>query len=274
MSPWIASVRALPMTFALYVFEACVAALGAFPLANELTRSAPRTLDPISLAHWLERLPSLGAPARVGAQGAALACAALLLVSPCLHMSWLSAIARREPVMESLHQGVRLWIRACLVSLWILAALALCAVPFAAAGWGIAQVLVHQLNDRVHDLIIVSALPLLAAFAFFAHVWNDLARARALHEGAFMGARRSLRFAVRPSVLLRALLWSGLGGLLVVASQLLLDDRAPALLLVFGLQLAVLLRLFLRSRWLAEALACADEIPGSGAREGFTGDGE
>ena len=272
MRAWIASVRALPMTFALYVFEAVLAALGVFPLANELARRAPTTNDAIGLAQWLERIPSQGASARVGAVGVALACAALLLVSPCLHMGWLSALSRRESVMDSLHQGVRLWIRACLVSLWIAAALALSAVPFAAAGWGISRVLARQLNDRVHDLVIVSALPLLAAFAFFAHVWHDLARARALHEGAFTSMRRSLRAAVRLSVLLRALLWGGLGGLLVVASQLLARDHAGALLLVGPLQLAILTRLLLRSRWLADALACADEGAESRAPEAFTED--
>jgi hypothetical protein len=266
MRAWIACVRALPVTFALYVIEACVAALAALPLASEFTRSAPVVEDATALAQWLERLLLLAAPARVGARGALLAFAALLLVSPGLHMTWLSALSRREYVMDSVTRGVRLWFRACLVSLWVAAGMLIFALPFVGAAWGVSRVLADQLNDRVHDLILVSALAPLACFAFFAHVWHDLARARALHEGAFASTRSSLRFALRPAVLSGALLWSGLGWSLLVAAQFAPSARLGAPLILVGLlQLAVLARLFLRSRWLTLALTCAEDGSESGA---------
>jgi hypothetical protein len=268
MRAWISAARALPMTFAIYLLEAAIAVLVGLPIATELAGRAPHGGDATALAQWLERGLQFAAPARVSAQGGALASAAVLLLAPWLQMAWFSALSRREPFVESLANGFRLWLRAGLVSLCVLLATGLALAPFAAAAWGVSRVLLDQLNDRVHDLTIAcAALPLLFV-ACFAHVWHDLARARALHEGAFRSTRRSLRFAIKPTIVLRALFWTGLGWSLLWAAQLVPTVRlAGPAGLVCALQISVMSRLFLRSRWLADALTCAEDDAGSRAFE-------
>ena len=185
-------------------------------------------------------------------------------------MAWLSALARRESVGASLSQGARLWTRACLVTLWVCLGSLLGLSPFVFAAWGLSELSASRLNDRVHDLgiacALLPALPLLVA----AFAWLDLARARALHEGAWTSTMRSLRTAIQPTTILRALLWTAAGWALFIAAQLAPLARwgGPALV-VFALQAAVLMRLFVRSRWLADALTCAEQGDESRADEAF-----
>jgi hypothetical protein len=156
-----------------------------------------------------------------------------------------------------------------MVSLWVALGSCLALAPIAASAFGLRSWLAGSPNDRVHDLALLAcaaaALPCLA----IAWIWHDLARARALSEGAFTSARRSLPAALRPALWLRALLWSGAGWGSVWVAELVsrraLGSAAP--IAVALLQAASLARLWLRGAWLADALTCADAPPASGADE-------
>ncbi|MFT3922539.1 MAG: hypothetical protein QM778_08395 [Myxococcales bacterium] len=270
MREWMSSMRALPMTFVIYLTEAALALVFGLPAALELTRSAPQGADSTADAERLEFLLGLGQAGRlVGATGL-FAGIALWLLAPWLQMAWLSALSRRESVGESLVQGARLYVRAQLLAIPVVIGVALSLVPFGVAAWGISQLSASQLNDRVHDLGIACALApglpvLLAGLA-----WLDLARARALHEGPWTSAVRSLRAALQPVTILRALFF-GLAGwtLFLLAQAPLLERLGGRPLVVLALQSAVLARLFLRSRWLADALTCAEASAGSRASEAY-----
>jgi hypothetical protein len=265
----LASARALPMCFVIYATEAALALIASLPFALELARDAPLGRDPSAQAEWLERLVHLGSAARVSGTSAALVLAPLLLLSPWLQLAWFSSLARGEPLGSSLATGARLWPRACMVSLWVALGLCLTLTPIAAGGFGLWRWLARHPNDRVHDLALLAcaaaALPCLA----LAWIWHDLARARALSEGAFTSARRSLPAALRPALWLRAGLWSGAGWAAVGVAELATwrGPGAAAPLAVALLQAASLARLWLRGAWLADALACADSASASGADE-------
>jgi len=264
------SVRALPMTFVIYVFEAVLALLAGLPAALELTRTAPHGADASSYAEWLEFLLGLGAPSRVASVSALLTLLLLGLLSPWLQMAWLSALARRESLGTSLATGARLWMRALWVTIPVALGIALALAPFGLAAWGISRLSAARLNDRVHDLGILCALLPALPITLAGFVWLDLARARALHEGAWTCAARSLRSAVQPLTIARAALWNAGGCVPYLLVHAALSERLSASpLLVAALQTAVLLRLLFRSRWLADALTCAERSGASGAQPAY-----
>src|SRR4051794_23493193 len=93
MIPWLAVLRALPVTFFVYLVQACAALLLGLPAALEVTHSAPSSYDASARAAWLE-LALTWAPAwRVLGTTALLTIAILLLLSPWLQMAWLAAIS-------------------------------------------------------------------------------------------------------------------------------------------------------------------------------------
>ena len=56
MRAWVSSVRALPMTFVIYLIEAAFASVSSLPAVLEFTGSAPRGRDASAQAQWLEYL--------------------------------------------------------------------------------------------------------------------------------------------------------------------------------------------------------------------------
>jgi hypothetical protein len=256
------------MTFVIYLIEAALAVVAGLPFALDFSNSAPRGHDLSARAQWLEYALSLGTPARLAVSTSALALATLYLLGPWLQMAWLSALGRREGLGESLATGARLWWRACLVTLWVSIGVLLGLAPFALAAWGLSRLSAARLNDRVHGLAIACALLPVLPVLIAACAWFDLARARALQEGAWTSAIRSLRTAIQPATIMRALLWSVAGWLLFIVAQVApLARWGGPPLLMFCLQTAVLMRLFVRSRWLADALTCAEHDDASRASE-------
>jgi hypothetical protein len=268
MNAWATVARALPLTFLIYVAQACAAWVAGFGPVLELSRHLPLDSRPLSQAVWLEGLLASVATLRASAITLGLTCLLLLLVSPGLHMAWLAALDAPTRPLRSLAQGTRLWLRGALVSLWVLMGLGLAALPFGLVAWGIAHWLGDDTSDRLRDLSLLCALLPLLPLAWFAHVWHDLARARALYQSSLKSTLGSLRDALRPHVQLSALGWSALALSAVLLTHWgAVQLEAPALAARVGiLQGGLLLRLILRSRWLARALACADSAPGSGAR--------
>ncbi len=262
MNAWMSTLRALPMTFTLFVLQAWVATLATLPIASEVTRSLPGGKAAVALAASLEQLLALGATLRPAGQSWLLLGLSWLVLSPWLQMAWLSNLAHQSSVGAALVAGTRLYVRACFVSLWVLLGATLVTAPLALSACGVWHFMADHPSDRLRDLLtlglILPALPLLG----LAHTWHDLARARALYESAFKAALHSARFALKPTLFLSAFLLAGVGWALVAVSQLVVDDHhiatQPSFVLVALLQSCLLARLVLRSRWLAQALACAE----------------
>ncbi len=272
MNNWLFAVRALPMTFTIFVLQAWVSSIATLPMIGELVRVAPNGKTAIALAASLEQALQMAPVLRTSSQTFLLLSLSWIVLSPWLQMAWFSAIAQRESVAASLATGGQLYLRACLVSLWVVLGFVLIAAPIALASYGIFRFMAEHPNDRVRDLLTVGLLlPALPALSI-AHFWHDLARARALHEPAFRATARSLRDAVRPQVLVQGLLLTGVGWAVVLASQLAEEHVSTQsnVVLIALLQSALLTRLVLRSRWLAEALTCAEGSRESRASESLT----
>jgi hypothetical protein len=262
MRRFAATMRALPVTFVVYVIEACSALLLSMPLGLELLDDGRATLShALGRAAWLDLLPSLMPALRVHGTSTLLHVGLLLLLAPWLQMAWLSALAQPMGVGRALAEGARLYLRAWLVTLWVVLLASLGSVPFLVAA-SVIERLLSEGDARVHDLLLSAAcLPLLLVL-WWAHVLHDLARARALTHGAWSSVRSSLGPALQPRVQLPGLLLAGLAlatqaAVWALVGRRTLDPYLPALAL---LQLACLLGLFLRSLWLAHALACAEQI--------------
>lgn len=260
MTRWLCALRALPMTFFIYVLQAWTAVLIALPAANELVARVPTGQPASAHALALERIFQLGSDLRLVALPSLLAGLTWLLVTPFLHIAWLSALARREAFGASLATGGRLYLRACIVSAWVFLGLLAALTPWAGLSYGVYHYIADLPNDRIRDVTCATLLLPLLPSLFIAHTWHDLARARALEEPALRAAMRSVRSALRPRVLLQSLLYSLVGFALLALGQIieLPFPDASHELLVAALQTSLLARLFLRSRWLCDALACAD----------------
>jgi hypothetical protein len=255
---WAAVARALPVLFAIYALQACAALVMALPAGLELVASAPVGFDAVARAEWLDMLLAWRVPARLTGLNALSIALVWLLLSPWLHMAWLSALSEPESLGTSLARGARLWLRATLVSCFVLLFASLAATPCLLAAWKLPALQAIRSDDRRHDLTVLLSLLPLAPVAALAHVWHDLARARALTQGWFSSTLQSLRDSLRITCLVSAGVWSGLGWSAVVASHCLSQRFASALVVqVALLQAGMLVRLVLRSRWLARTVACA-----------------
>ena len=260
-SPRARALRALPFTFVLYVFEALLALLATMPFALEaLLALGSHAWDPTQAARTLDAVFDLAPALRSAAGASVLSLIVLGALSPWLQMSWLSALAQARPPLAALAAGWRLILRACLVSLWVLLATALAALPFALAAYFTHRGLEHSTDARFHDLTLLALLAPLALLFAFAWLVHELARASALRFGAFTSVRRALPMALRGGLWLRALGLSAAGYGAIAIAQLqsgwLPASALRAMLVVLALQSALLARTFLRSLWLANALTC------------------
>lgn len=264
-----AAVRALPVTFVVYMVEACLALLLTLPIGLELLDDGRASLSSaLGRAAWLDLLPALAPALRMHATASVLHLVLLLLLAPWLHLSWLYALSRPSGVGPALGEGARLYLRAWLVTFWVALVATLASAPFLVSAALVERVLGDG-DARLHDLVLATVcLPLLPVL-WWAHVLHDLARARSLTRGAWAAVRSSLTDAARIKVQLVALLLSAAASGAAVVAWLLVGrgtvpQNVPAFLL---LQLACLLALFLRSVWLAHTVACAEHSVTS--RDGY-----
>jgi hypothetical protein len=265
----VAALRALPVTFALYVVEAVLAITLTVPLGMELSSDA-RALGTrvlfraAAIERGLQLLPAL----RVQGRALALGTVLLLLLTPLLSMTWLSALSGPLGVSRALEQGARLYLRACAVSLAVGLLLALALAPWALFAYSADTWIDLSTHARLHDLLLLgcvgTALPVLWIF----HVAHDLARAFALRRGALASVRLGLAAAISLRAPLVALALFALG-LLVGASPLLLTTAASRLgemSSIALLQGACFGALGVRSLWLAYALTCTERYATSRVR--------
>jgi len=263
MNPWIAVARALPLTFVVYVSSMLMGAAQAWPAALELNRLdlSPTGPDAARIATyesliamlpvWRTQLISLG-----------LACLAYALVSPWLHMAWLSALSEPKGPIVALNAGIRLVPRALVTSLCVALGCALLLAPWLVGAWMLHDWLEPRVNVRVRDLSTVLMLSPCLPALIVGLAWHDLARARCLTAGGFSSALRSIPDALHPSVVARYLMWWGLGVFLFLVAQIAIGSKnapfVPAFIAIALTQAAALGRSIARSRWLAEALQRAD----------------
>ena len=210
MRPLVAALRALHVTFVILVVEAGLATLVATPLVLELERGLPGTLDALGRAQLLD-LAVRGSPFRSWPLQLLLALGLAAVLAPLLQMAWLTALSQPTGAGRALGEGGRLWLRAVLVTLLVLLGLALLSAPFALTAWALHRALDPAIDARAHDLALLAALAPIVPLAFVSHVWHDLARARALAEGALRSVTRSARQALRLGVLVQAAGWSCAG---------------------------------------------------------------
>lgn len=272
MTPLSLALRALPFTFVVYVLQALLASFVALPSGIELARALrASSWDRVHWARLLDALPELSALTRGGALSALIATVVLLVLGPWLHMSWLAALDDLSTPLRALARGARVTVRAWWVSLLVLLVLVLGCAPFLLIAYSVHVGLESTTDARFHDLTLALVLSPLVPVVLFAHTLHDLARARALYRGALDAVVRGLRVALSVRLLLRSLgLWL-LGTALVLAAQLLsawVDGSFRFLITVAALQTALLGRLFVRSIWLGDALACVlpDHGPLAGHR--------
>lgn len=248
---------ALLVTFLVYAIESVIAALVSVPWAVELSqRIPPRPFQDLDGALLLESLDALTAIARGSLSSLALAATLVLLLAPWLHMAWLSALHTPAALAESLTHGFLLIPRALLVSLWVLG----CALlPVALLG-GLGYVVHVQLIEdaRHHDLALLGVLAGLSLLAFLAATVHDLARASALSQPASRALRAGLR-GLTPRILMTSFGCAGASLALFAVGQLAASSMPDgSLMQALGLvllQISLLARRFVRSLWLACAVA-------------------
>jgi hypothetical protein len=255
------ALRALPVTFAIYVVEAVLALWCAGPLGLELGDDARATLTTaLGRAIWLDRASELAPALRVSGRSSLLALLVLLLLSPWLQMAWLHALARPLGMRRALEQGSRLYLRALSTSLLLACVGALLLLPWAGAAWLCHALVSAPARARVHDLLLCALLSPCALVLVYLHLAHDLARARALTDGVFRAVRVGLRTALRASVVLAGL--SLFAAALAVRGLHFYAFRHDAQLGAFGgallLQAACLAALFVRSLWLSVCLTCTE----------------
>lgn len=272
MTPLSLALRALPFTFVIYVLQALLASFVALPSGIELARALrASSWDRVHWARLLDALPELAALTRGGALSALIAAVVLLVLGPWLQMSWLAALDDLCTPLRALARGARVTVRAWLVSLLVLLVLVLGCAPFLLIAYSVHVGLESTTDARFHDLTLALVLAPLLPVVLFAHTLHDLARARALYRGVLDALVRGLRVALSVRLLLRSLgLWL-LGTALVLSAQLLaswVDGSFRFLVTVAALQTALLGRLFVRSIWLGDALACV--LPDHGPTAGQT----
>jgi hypothetical protein len=249
------ALRALPLTFLIFVVEVMLAVFASFPISVELApRLATFARDPAAALdpHSLHELGSL---ARAFARAHGLSGLVLLALAPWLQLSWLNALAEPQSPLAALARGARGLPRAWLLSLGLGLTFALCAAPWLGLAYGISAWLGHESNAQQVDLTVLACLlPLLPVAVYFLLV-HDLARAASLESRSMRSLWRGLRAALRVRT------WGP--GVAALAVGLVLPAAAhasswqleplPATLL---LQSVLLVRLVVRAAWLAHALAC------------------
>ncbi len=267
MSPWLAVIRALPITFLVYVSSTALAAMHALPIALEIGRlptwtKAGEGARIATLEAMLSQLPVLRA------QGLSLLLAALAyaLLSPWLQMSWFAALSAPRAPGAALAEGARLTPRAYLTSLVVGIGTVLMLLPCAALVWTTRSWLESRANVRVQDIATLIALTPGALVLFLSLAWHDLARARCLSSGAFRSSLRAWLDALSLVTLARYACWAALGLTISVAAQLASlqvghSGRLAMFIVLAVVQGAALARSMLRSRWLTDALLCADASP-------------
>lgn len=248
MNARVLAVRALPITFLVYVVEALLAVFASWPGGVELSAKLHAvSLDPAALRELATVVRGYG-------RGHGLAVLAVLALAPWLHMSWLAMLSEPQSPLRALARGARSLPRAWLVSLGLGLVFVLCAAPIVGLAYGVEQTLGQDPDARRHDLALLGALAPLLPLAFFFHVAHDLARAASLELHTWRSIGRGLRLALRPLVLAAA------SGAALVGVALPLAAHAgswqlgslPATML---LQSVLLLRLVVRASWLGHALA-------------------
>jgi hypothetical protein len=248
MNARVLGLRALPITFLIYVLEALFAVFASWPSGVELVaRLSSLSLDPSALRE-------LGAVARGVGRGHGLALLAVLVLAPWLQMSWLLMLSEPQSPLRALARGVRSVPRAWLITLGLAFVFVLSAVPFVGAAFAVVHTLGDDPDARRHDLALAAVLLPLVPLAFYFHAASDLARAATLEQRAWRSIWRGLRAALRPSAFFAALGASLVGVALPLAAhgsswQL---GAVPATML---LQSVLFVRLVVRAAWLGHALA-------------------
>jgi hypothetical protein len=253
----LAALRALPMTFLIYVIEVVLALTLTVPVVTELSGDA-RALGahPVLRAAALERVLSLLPALRVSGRTFGLGVLVLLLLTPLLRMAWLASLAGSLSVRAALAQGANLYLRAAAASLWIGALLCLVLVPWALFAYLVDTWVDAAGHARLHDLLLLGCAATALPAVFLVHVAHDLAHAFALRHGALASARLGLSAALSLRTLLVALTLLLLG--LAVGSLPLLVASSARLFSVALLQGATFATLAVRSAWLAHALTCTE----------------
>jgi hypothetical protein len=259
----VASLRALPVTFLVLLIELALAIPLALPISSELSRISSGSWDAAAYATLLDGLSAARPLTRTLGMQAALVLAAWLLLSPLLHMAWLSALSSPMSPARALGRGGALLVRALFVTFNIAFVGVFMAAPWALLAYGMSQLFSAEAHARVHDMGVALSLVPLVPTAFLLHTWHDLARARALEQGPITSVTRSARHVFRLGVLGRALLLALGGALLVGLAELWVAEFGAsgliagsiAAVLVYG---ALFAKLWLRSLWLCHALLCAE----------------
>jgi hypothetical protein len=256
--------RALPMTFAVYVVNGLLAIVLAASLGIELEQALGFPLGrPAARVAALESVLPLAPLLRAKGVDLLLVSATLWLLAPWLQMAWLTSLSALHGPARALRSAWSLYFRAIIATLLVVIGGALALLPWAGLAYAVHTFCEDRVNDRVHDLSVAIALGPALIVLLISATWHDLARARCLSTGAFRSVLAAARDALRPSVLARYLAWGGAGLLLVVAAQAWAFQVQTAgfmrsSLLLALLQSAAFLRTLLRSAWLADALACVD----------------
>ncbi len=265
MNSWIFVLRALPVTFVVYLIGAAFSAPLALPLGGELERTLSFPFAP----EWarvsaVEGLATLAPALRVQGLTLALSLASFVLLSPLLQMAWLKALSCPLGPVEALREGVRLYGRASAVSLLILASTAIAVLPWGLLSLGLHGFLLPRTNTRVHDLALLLALTPALPTAVLCALWHDLARARCLHTGAIRASLAALRDVTSSFLVLRFMIFGLISVALSLGLSLTLPHLKPShalsgLVIAALVQGVALLRAVVRSRWLTDALAQIDE---------------
>jgi hypothetical protein len=261
--PLVASLRALPITLLVFALALSMGAPLALPVSLELSRMLSGPWNWAAQAAFFETLSASRPLITLLIRQLLLLAIAWAIASPVLHMAWLTALSRPTAPGKAVWQGVRLSMRALCVSVFVGLIGLLMASPFALCAWGLGKLFDVETHAPAHDLsILISLAPVLLVLLVIA-TWHDLARARALEEGFFRSVTRSARHAFRPRVLVRSLVLCGSGSVLVLLAQWwtgTFHEHGFFSWLIAGTVLhgSVFAKLFLRSLWLARALACAE----------------
>jgi len=264
MNPWVAVVRALPLTFVVYAVTSVLGALEALPASIELQRVSTLSIRGGSAAiARAESLLGLLSTGRALGVTLIIALLAYALITPWLHMSWLSALSEPRSPGKALAHGGQLVGRAMSTSLWVGLGSLLILAPFPLLGWLVRSLLETRVNARVLDLTtLLFLLPCFASLCV-ALTWHDLSRALCLSRSGFSSARLSFWAAFRPKHLASFVTFSALSWLLFGLTQWLVlsvsGSFVSGVLSVALLQTVAFTRCVLRSRWLTQALMAADE---------------
>jgi hypothetical protein len=263
--------RALPITFVVYMLQALLASFVALPVGVELLALVPQALaDDSGAALLFDSVERVGSLLRAARLELVIAIATMLLLGPWLQMAWFVALERPTSTAEALVEGAQRVVRAWLVSAAVATAFVLLALPIAAVAYFLHDFFALRGDARSHDLALSLALLPLLPLAFVSYVLHDLARACALSTPALRSVRCSVRASLQPRVLAAALLVATLGaallGLAQWAAGALSHGRLALLAGTATLQLSLLARAYLRSLWLACAIARAEPLPSAAYR--------